>query len=217
MAKRTQARRSRAKGSTATAKRRAKTARRVTTRNTASRGSAVRRSAKKPATRRTTAARKLGTLAAEQAAPVDALRLLEQDHQEVEALFSQFRKLEAAREKAAMAAKICLLLRVHTQIEEEILYPAAREALDEEDMVDEADVEHDGARHLIAEIEAMKPREHLFDAKVHVLGEYIHHHVEEERTELFPALRDTELDFYEIGAELMARKLALLAELTGKR
>lgn len=214
MAKRVQAKRSQAKHSTAAAKRRAKTTRRST-----SRSSVARRSAKKPAARRATAAsgaRRLGALSAEQGAPVDALRLLEQDHQEVESLFTQFRKLDGAREKAAMAAKICLLLKVHTRIEEEILYPAAREVMEEEDMVDEADVEHESAKQLIAQIEAMKPRDHLFDATVNVLGEYIHHHVEEERTELFPALRDTDLDFYDLGAQLTERKLVLLGELTGK-
>ena len=215
MAKRAEAKRSQAKGSTAkrsttTTKRGAKTARRST---------AAPRSTKKPAVRRATparSARKMGTLSVEQSAPVDALRLLEQDHQEVEALFSQYKNLDGARERAAMAAKICLLLKVHTQIEEEILYPAAREVMDEDDLVDEAEVEHTSAKQLIAQIEAMAPRDHLFDAKVNVLGEYVHHHVEEERTELFPVLRDTELDFYAIGAQLTERKLALLAKLTGK-
>lgn len=211
MARRAQAKRSTAKRPSAKRSTAAK-------RGPATRRAASRSGAGKIARRATPArgARKLGALAAEQGAPADALHLLEQDHQEVEALFAQFKKLEGAREKAAMAAKICLLLKVHTQIEEEILYPAAREVMDEDDLVDEAEVEHTSARQLIAQVEAMKPRDHLFDARVNVLGEYVHHHVEEERTELFPALRETDLDFYELGAQLTERKLALLGKLTGK-
>lgn len=214
MAKRAPARRAPAKRATATTKRKqAKPAgRRAASRTGPARKAAATRSGAAVAR----GARKMGALSVEQSAPVDALRLLEQDHQEVEALFSQYKNLDGTRERAAMAAKICLLLKVHTQIEEEILYPAARKVMDEDDLVDEAEVEHTSAKQLIAQIEAMKPRDHLFDAKVNVLGEYVHHHVEEERTELFPVLRDTELDFYAIGAQLTERKLALLAKLTGK-
>lgn len=209
MAKRTQAKRSPAKRPQT---RKAGPAKRSNARRTAA--PARRLSTRRPAVPR--GARKLGALAVEQGVPVDALRLLEQDHQEVEALFSQFKTLGNARQKAAMAARICLLLKVHTQIEEEILYPAARAAIDEADMVDEAEVEHTSAKQLIAQIEAMKPNDHLFDAKVNVLGEYVHHHLEEERTELFPALRGSDLELYEIGAQLAERRLALLAALTGK-
>lgn len=223
MAKRAQARRSKprqgqAKRGTATAKRRTKTARRTTPQSTTSRSTAG-RSAKKPAIRRATptrSARNLGALSAGQGVPVDALNMLAQDHREVEALFSQFKTLEGAREKAAMAAKICLLLKVHAQIEEEILYPAARDVVDEENLVDEAQVEHGSARKLIAQIEAMRPRDHLFAARVNVLREYVRHHVKEEENELFPALRDKGLDVYELGAQLAARKVALLVKLTGK-
>lgn len=222
MAKRTQTKKAQPKGSNAKRRAAKPAARRPGT--AAARGTARKSAARKPAAKKAArgraalvrSARKMGARSAEQGVPADALRLLDQDHREVEALFAQFKDLEGAREKAALAAKICLLLRVHTQIEEEILYPAARAAMDEEDMVDEAEVEHASAKQLIAEIEAMKPRDRLFDAKVKVLGEYVHHHVEEERQELFPALRDADLDLIEIGGDLAARKVALLAELTGK-
>ena len=134
----------------------------------------------------------------------------------MESLFAQFKKLDDSGEKEALALKICLLLKVHTKIEEEILYPAAREAMGETDMVDEAEVEHHSARSLIAQIEEMEADEHLYDAKVNVLGEYIHHHVQEEETEFFPGLRDAGLDMMELGGELAARRIELLANLTGK-
>lgn len=217
MAKRAQASQARSKRSTTTAKRAAKPASPAARRSASPRSTP--KAALKPAIRPakpTGAARRLGALAAHQAAPVDGLNMLTQDHREVEALFSQFEKLTGAREKAALAAKICLLLKVHAQIEEEILYPAARELVDEEDLVDEAEVEHGSAKHLIADIEAMKPRDDLFDARIKVLGEYIRHHVKEEENELFPAMRKAGLDVYDIGAQLAERKLALLAKLTGK-
>ena len=94
---------------------------------------------------------------------------------------------EATKEQ--LAQKICAALKVHTQIEEEIFYPAAREATSDNDLLDEAMVEHAGAKNLIAEIEAMDPADDLYDAKVRVLGEQIRHHVEEEEEELFPKSR----------------------------
>ena len=146
------------------------------------------------------------------AKPVDAIKLLKDDHKEVKTWFEQFEKLEDDTEKAALVAKICLALKVHTQIEEEIYYPATREAIDDDDLLDEAEVEHASAKQLIAEIEMMKPGERLYDAKVIVLGEYVAHHVEEEETEMFPESRDTDLDLKALGAEMAARKVELMAQ-----
>jgi hypothetical protein len=92
------------------------------------------------------------------------------------------------------------------------LYPLARKELEEADLIDEADVEHAAAKQLIAEIEGMSPRDKLFEAKVKVLGEYVKHHVNEEENELFPKMRETDLDFYKLGERLAARKMALLIE-----
>jgi len=110
----------------------------------------------------------------------------------------------------ALAARICRELTVHAQIEEEIFYPAAREVLRDEDLIDEATVEHASAKDLIAQIESSSPGDDLFDAKVKVLGEYINHHVKEEQNELFPKMRQTSLDLTEIGQRMMARKQELL-------
>ncbi|HWF00577.1 MAG TPA: hemerythrin domain-containing protein, partial [Caulobacteraceae bacterium] len=108
-----------------------------------------------------------------------AVRLLKTDHREVEKMFDQYEQLEAQQDKLQLFQQIALALKVHTEIEEEIFYPESRGEV-EDDMLDEAQVEHDGAKKLIAEIEAMQPDEELYDAKVHVLGEYIRHHVKEE-------------------------------------
>jgi hemerythrin superfamily protein len=145
----------------------------------------------------------------------DAVKLLKDDHREVEGWFEQFEKTDNGSKKQKLATQICLALRVHTQIEEEIFYPACREAGLEEDMMDEADVEHDGAKKLIAEIEAGKPGDGHWDAKVKVLCEMIKHHVkeEEQRGGMFAKAKQSDLDLKELGAELKARKGELTKEM----
>jgi hypothetical protein len=103
-------------------------------------------------------------------------------------------------------------LKAHTTIEEEIFYPAAREVLEEEDLLDEAEVEHASAKDLIEQIEGMSPQDDLYDAKVTVLGEYIDHHVKEEETEMFPKLRKTDLDLKSMGDQMESRKDQLILE-----
>lgn len=148
--------------------------------------------------------------------PDDAIALLKNDHRKVEQLFKDFEAAGRNADKGKLAAQICLELRVHAKIEEELLYPPAHEEI-EEDIVDEAIVEHAGAKNLIKQIEAMKPGEHLYDAKVKVLGEYIKHHVKEEENEMFPQLRQSGMDLAELGAQLKARKQQLLDQLSAKR
>jgi hemerythrin-like domain-containing protein len=142
--------------------------------------------------------------------------LLKQDHRTVEALFDQFEDAEES-EQSQLAERICQLLTVHTQIEEEILYPAAKEAFSEdeedEDLVNEAQVEHNSAKELIARIEGMTPDDETFKATVTVLGEYVKHHVKEEENELFPELKKADLDLKEMGSQLQERKLALMEQL----
>ena len=146
----------------------------------------------------------------------DALQLLMAEHRDVKAMFQAYRKLAVAAgrgdERMLLASQICVALSVHTQMEEEILYPAARTVLTkDEDIVDEAYVEHAGAKSLIAQIKTMTSDQPLFDAKVRVLGEYIDHHVKEEETEFFPKLRKTALDLDTMGDQLAARKKQLMA------
>src|SRR4051812_16589529 len=110
----------------------------------------------------------------------DAIALLKADHRQVEDWFEQFEKSRKPERKQELADKICQALTVHTQIEEEIFYPAFIEATKDEDMHHEAVVEHDGAKNLIAQIQASSPQDDYFDAKVKVLSEMIKHHVKEE-------------------------------------
>lgn len=139
--------------------------------------------------------------------PQDAIALLRNDHSVVEDLFEQFEKARDDRRKQTLAARICLELKIHTQIEEEIFYPAVRQALPkEEDLLDEANVEHASAKDLIEQIEAGKPGDEYWEAKVTVLGEYIKHHVKEEHTEMFPKVRKTKLDLKVLGEQLRSRK-----------
>jgi hemerythrin superfamily protein len=142
----------------------------------------------------------------------DAVALLEADHRAVEKLFAQFEKARDEARKKMLADKICLELKVHMQVEEEIFYPTSRDFLEDEDIVDEAVVEHAAAKELIAEIEAMQPGEELYNAKVTVLQEQIEHHVEEEEGEYFPKLQKTDMDMKAVGAMLKARKAELMAQ-----
>ena len=162
------------------------------------------------AARKKSSARKTASSGKRSGTARDALALLRADHQTVQGLFDKFEKARGDR-KGSLAEEICNELTVHAQIEEEIFYPAVRNAIREEDLIDEATVEHQSAKDLIAQIESSKPGEELFDAKVKVLGEYIKHHVKEEQNELFPQVRKTKLDLRELGARLQARKEELTA------
>ncbi len=139
----------------------------------------------------------------------NALTLLKQDHDMVKELFEKFEKTRSEDKKAQIAEQICTELTIHAQIEEEIFYPAVREEIREEDLIDEATVEHQSAKDLIAQIEEEGPEGELWEAKVKVLGEYINHHVKEEQNELFPQVRKTKIDLDELGQQLEARKMEL--------
>ena len=143
----------------------------------------------------------------------DAIALLKADHRAVEKLFAQFEKARDDDRRKALADRICLELRVHMRIEEEIFYPASREQLKNDDIVDEALVEHAAARDLMDEIEAMRPGEELYDAKMIVLEEQIEHHVDEEEEDYFPKVRKTGMDLRAVGARMAALKEQLLAQM----
>lgn len=148
--------------------------------------------------------------------PPDAIQLLTADHAEVKKLFKSYEKLvkdEAdTEEKRELAEQICMMLTVHAAIEEEIFYPSAREVLEEQDLIDEAAVEHASAKDLIAQIQDSEPDDELYDAKVKVLGEYIDHHVKEEQDEIFPKVKKAGLDLVALGEELSTRKDELMAQ-----
>jgi Hemerythrin HHE cation binding domain len=143
----------------------------------------------------------------------DAVDLLTDDHLAVAALFQRYERLAkrdaGADERRALAQQICQMLKVHTQLEEELFYPAARAGGIDADTLDEAKVEHATAKDLIAQIEGGNPDDDLYDAKMTVLREYIQHHVVEEHTEVFPKCRRGGIDLVTLRGELETRKLSL--------
>ena len=122
-------------------------------------------------------------------------------------------RIDLDQAKTDLAEKICLALKVHAQIEEEIFYPQAREASRDNDLIDEALVEHSTVKNLIGEIEAMEVGEELYDAKIRVLGEMVKQHIKEEEEELFPELQSTKMDLDAVGKVLAERKEDLMAEM----
>jgi hypothetical protein len=145
----------------------------------------------------------------------DAIALLKADHRQVEQWFAQFEKARDDQRKQELATSICNALKVHTMIEEEIFYPAFLEAAQDEDIHHEAIVEHDGAKKLIAEIEASGPDDDFFDARVSVLSEMIKHHVKEEEQPggMFAEARKADMDLKALGEQLAARKAELEGEM----
>lgn len=140
-----------------------------------------------------------------------AVKLLKQDHREVAQALEEFESA-ARQQKQAIARRICKMLTVHAQIEEELLYPAARDALQADDahLVAEAGVEHASVKELILQIQNRQLADEQFDARVCVMGEYVKHHVSEEEDELFPKLQRTSADLDALGAQLEARKRELM-------
>lgn len=147
----------------------------------------------------------------------DACDLLDADHKAVKKMFKDYDALmesrgrTVAQKKMDLAHQICNELTVHAQVEEEIFYPALRAVLKDKDLLAEAEVEHSTAKDLIAQIQAATEADEMFDAKVTVLGEYIDHHVKEERNEIFPKARAArKLDLVSMRDQLQARKDELM-------
>lgn len=146
----------------------------------------------------------------------DAIALLTADHREVAAMFKQYDALgdRAKGGKKKLADQICDALTVHAMIEEEIFYPALRDASkDAADLLDEALVEHASAKELIAQLQDMDPEDDLYDAKITVLSEQIEHHVGEEEKEMFAKARKAGLDMAALGEQMAQRKDELTATL----
>ncbi|MDQ3124136.1 MAG: hemerythrin domain-containing protein [Pseudomonadota bacterium] len=145
---------------------------------------------------------------------MDAIAMLKADHRKVEEIFAAFDKATSTSKKQALAHQACLELKVHTVLEEEVFYPACRGKI-EEDLLNEAYVEHDSAKLLINEIEGASPDDEFYDAKVKVLSEMIEHHVEEEemRAEgMFAQARAAGLDMDALADAMRARKASAMEE-----
>ena len=153
----------------------------------------------------------------------NAIELLKGDHDEVERLFAHYEDMKDgadASDKESLVAEICDALTVHAQVEEEIFYPGARRALDDADgkeLLDEAAVEHQSLKDIVARLEAASSDDPLYDAGVKVLSEYVKHHVKEEENELFPKVRSSGIDLDALGRRLADRKQQLAGRASGGR
>ena len=147
---------------------------------------------------------------------VDAIALLTSDHQKVKKLFKEFEKLKGDDSqddrKFDIVEEICLELKMHAQVEEEIFYPAMRAAIDDKMLMDEADVEHAAAKNLISQLEAMEPGDDHYDAIVTVLHEEIDHHVKEEEKKMVPKAKKAKVDMHMLGQQIAQRKDELNAD-----
>ena len=141
----------------------------------------------------------------------EATAMLRADHKLVSGLFDAFEKTKSSARKAKIVAQICKELTVHTQIEEEIFYPAVKAALKDHELVPEANVEHASVKDLIAQVEGVAPDGEMYDARVKVMGEFVKHHVKEEQNEMFPKAKKTKLDMVALGERMFARKQELMA------
>jgi hemerythrin superfamily protein len=153
-------------------------------------------------------------MAKSKAKATGAVELLKEQHDKVKKAFKEFEKLDREDTEAQqqLVQSVCEDLKLHTTLEEELFYPAAREAIADEDLLNEAQVEHETAKMLIEQLENMGPDNPNFHATFTVLGEYVLHHVKEEEGEMFPQVKKTDLDLEELGARMRSRMEELMGE-----
>ena len=147
-----------------------------------------------------------------QSKTLDAVAMLRTDHKLVSDLFEEYEATQVAVKKKIIVAKICTELTVHAQIEEEIFYPAVKQALHDKQLIPEALVEHAALKELIAQLEGVEPAGEMFNAKIKVLCEYVKHHVREEQNLMFPKVKSAGLDLVKLGVQISERKAQLMTE-----
>ena len=142
---------------------------------------------------------------------LNAIQLLEEDHKYVQKAFKTFEDMDHEDHEAVknLVTQVCEALEVHTKVEEELFYPPVRKAINDEDLMNEAEVEHDSAKTLIRQLKRMKPDDPKYAATFTVLGEYVKHHVKEEENEMFPKARRKKMNLQRLGDRLLARKIQL--------
>ncbi len=179
------------------------TSKKSATKKAARRGASARKSVRKAPARKA----RQSPSGRPRAQAMDAIALLKADHRTVEELFAQYENAKSTAIKQRLAKEICQELIIHALIEEEIFYPAAKPVV-ETDLIEEAHVEHDGAKMLIAELLAGSPDDDFYDAKVKVLSEEIKHHVkeEEQRDGIFAQVKGAGIDLVSLGEALAQRK-----------
>lgn len=146
----------------------------------------------------------------------DILSLLCADHQHLSQLFSEFRHIKdhcTLEEKEALVQEICSELLLHAELEEEVFYPAVREILQDDMLMDEAESEHDSAKDVIEELQAMHPSHASYNAKVVVMGENVERHMREEQTVVFPKVKQSRLDLWALGEEMLHLRALKQAQL----
>ena len=146
----------------------------------------------------------------------DAIAMLKADHDKVKKMFKDFEHLheqDSTDQAEQLAKQICNELTVHSTLEEEIFYPEVRSAIEDDDLIDEAEIEHASAKELISQIESMSASDDKYAAKVIVLGEYINHHIKEEQGEMFPKAKKAKVDLAGLGERMLARKQQLKAQM----
>ena len=145
---------------------------------------------------------------------VDAIDMLKHDHDRVERAFRDFEKMDRQDAEACrrLIRLVCEELKMHSILEEEVFYPALREAIGDEDMLNEAAVEHETAGMLIDQLDNMGTDDPNYFATFAVLGEYVRHHIKEEQGEMFPAAKKARVDLAALGERMRARKEELAGE-----
>jgi len=148
----------------------------------------------------------------------DALDVLADDHERIAQLFARFERIASnGPRKASLVERICDEIELHSRIEDEIFYPSVRAAIDDDALMDEAAVEHEAAKSMVAQLRALRPGDLHYDAKVSVLSAYIRHHVEQEEREIFPRARRMALSFVALGRALKARRRQLKGVVPARR
>ena len=145
----------------------------------------------------------------------DAIDMLDADHLSVHAMFQSYRELVRTRatplQRRALAEEICMELTIHAKLEEELFYPAVRDALDDDELVDEAEDQHGSQREFVAQILATQPEDELYDARVAVLAEYVERHVHKEREQVFNRVLASRIDLQSLGRSIAVRREELRA------
>jgi hypothetical protein len=143
------------------------------------------------------------------ATPIDALELLDADHRKIEDLLARYRELALNEappaQRKALAEEACLELTIHLRLEQELFDPALREALPDDEVVEEAEADHDSLRELVARILAMRAEDALYDARMALLAQYVTRHVQRERGPLFERVRGSGMDVAGLGRKLAVR------------
>ena len=153
-------------------------------------------------------------MAGKSALATGVIEMLKEDHEKVKGLFEEFENAEG-REQADIAATAIIELEVHADLEEKLIYPAIREQIDEDEVMNEAVEEHHLVNVLIKELKKLKPKDEVFQAKFKVLGELVKHHIEEEEGEILPKAQQSDIDWEALEAAVTKRKDTMVSKLTG--